>query len=213
MSSTLPTGQLSNVPWRRSGVKYTNNEAYFDVIEEVDAIIDKAGSTVSAEIHGYVDCVVKLSGMPDLTMSFMNPRMFDDTSFHPCVRFKRWESERILSFIPPDGNFRLMSYLIGSQNVVAIPIYVRHNIHFAAAGGHGKMDITLGPKQTMGRQLEAVKVEVPMPKCVLNCTLTATQGKYAFDPVSKVLTWDVGKIDPTKLPNIRGTVSFMAMFN
>ena len=38
-----------------------------------------------------IDCVVKLSGMPDLSMSFMNPRMFDDTSFHPCVRFKRWE--------------------------------------------------------------------------------------------------------------------------
>jgi AP-3 complex subunit mu len=54
VSDTLPTGQLSNVPWRRSGVKYTNNEAYFDVIEEVDAIIDKSGSTVSAEIHGYV---------------------------------------------------------------------------------------------------------------------------------------------------------------
>ena len=26
VSSTLPTGQLSNVPWRRTGVKYTNNE-------------------------------------------------------------------------------------------------------------------------------------------------------------------------------------------
>lgn len=39
----LPTGQLSVVPWRRTGVKYTNNEAYFDVIEEIDAIIDKSG--------------------------------------------------------------------------------------------------------------------------------------------------------------------------
>lgn len=54
VSATLPSGQLSNVPWRRSGVKYTNNEAYFDVIEEVDAIIDKGGSTVFAEIQGYV---------------------------------------------------------------------------------------------------------------------------------------------------------------
>lgn len=54
VSATLPTGQLSNVPWRRTGVKYTNNEAYFDVVEEVDAIIDKAGSTVFAEIQGYV---------------------------------------------------------------------------------------------------------------------------------------------------------------
>lgn len=43
MSSVLPSGQLSNVPWRRADVKYTNNEAYFDIIEEVDAIIDKTG--------------------------------------------------------------------------------------------------------------------------------------------------------------------------
>ncbi|VDK50779.1 unnamed protein product [Cylicostephanus goldi] len=53
-SETLPTGQLSNIPWRRQGVKYTNNEAYFDVIEEIDAIIDKQGATVFAEIQGYV---------------------------------------------------------------------------------------------------------------------------------------------------------------
>lgn len=54
VSDILPTGQLSNIPWRRSGVKYTNNEAYFDVVEEVDAIIDKSGATVFAEIQGYV---------------------------------------------------------------------------------------------------------------------------------------------------------------
>ena len=54
VSATLPSGQLSNVPWRRTGVKYANNEAYFDVIEELDAIIDKSGSVVSAEIQGYV---------------------------------------------------------------------------------------------------------------------------------------------------------------
>jgi len=54
VSSTLPSGQLSNIPWRRTGVKYTNNEAYFDIVEEVDAIIDKTGATVFAEIQGYV---------------------------------------------------------------------------------------------------------------------------------------------------------------
>lgn len=77
-SDTLPVGSLSAIPWRRSGVKYTNNEAYFDVIEEVDAIIDKSGATVFAEIQGYIDCLVKLSGMPDLSLSFVNPRLLDD---------------------------------------------------------------------------------------------------------------------------------------
>lgn len=43
----LPSGQLSNVPWRRADVKYTNNEAYFDIVEEVDAIIDKTGNKVA----------------------------------------------------------------------------------------------------------------------------------------------------------------------
>ncbi|XP_053655012.2 AP-3 complex subunit mu-1 isoform X1 [Cherax quadricarinatus] len=206
VSGTLPTGQLSNVPWRRSGVKYTNNEAYFDVTEEVDAIIDKSGATVAAEIQGYIDCCIKLSGMPDLTLTFINPRLFDDVSFHPCVRLKRWESERVLSFVPPDGNSRLLSYHIGSQSVVAIPVYIRHNISFRDVGG-GRLDITVGPKQTMGRAVEGVVLEVPMPKCVLNCNLTVSQGKYTFDSVSKVLRWELGRIDPTKLPNMRGNIS------
>ena len=40
---------------------------------------------------------------------------------------------------------------------------------------------------------DQVKVEVPMPKSVLNCSLVASQGKYSFDPVTKVLMWDVGE--------------------
>ena len=174
VSATLPSGQLSAIPWRRSAVKYTNNEAYFDVIEEVDAIIDKSGSTVFAEIQGYIDCCIKLSGMPDLTLSFMNPRLLDDVSFHPCVRYKRWETEKILSFVPPDGNFRLMSYHVGAQSVVAIPIYVRQSLSLKS-GEQGRLDITVGPKTTLGRSVEGVKLEILMPKAVVTCSLISTQ--------------------------------------
>ncbi|XP_023222903.1 AP-3 complex subunit mu-1-like isoform X2 [Centruroides sculpturatus] len=209
ISTTLPTGQLSNIPWRRTGVKYTNNEAYFDVIEEVDAIIDKSGSIVSAEIQGYIDCCIKLSGMPDLSLSFLNPRLFDDVSFHPCVRFRRWESERILSFVPPDGNFRLMSYHVGSNNMVAIPLYVRHHICFKDVAG-GKLEISVGAKQTMGKTVESVVLEIPMPKSVLNVTLTPTQGKYSFDPVSKIMVWEIGRIEMGRMPGIRGTINLQS---
>lgn len=54
MSNVLPSQQLSNIPWRRAGAKYTNNEAYFDLIEEIDAIIDRNGTTIMGEIQGYV---------------------------------------------------------------------------------------------------------------------------------------------------------------
>lgn len=204
-SDTLPVGTLSAIPWRRIGVKYTNNEAYFDIVEEVDAIIDKSGSTVFAEIQGHIDCLIKLSGMPDLSLSFVNPRLLDDVSFHPCVRFKKWETERVLSFIPPDGNFKLMSYHVTSQSIVAIPIYIRQNIQLKS-GEQGRLDITVGPKTTMGRTLENVKLEILLPKSVINCTLVASQGKYTFDNTTKVLVWDVGKVDIQKIPNIRGSV-------
>lgn len=52
----------------------------------------------------------QLSGLPDLTLSFANPTILDDVRFHPCVRFRPWESHQILSFVPPDGQFKLMSY-------------------------------------------------------------------------------------------------------
>lgn len=210
MGETLPTGQLSNIPWRRAEVKYTNNEAYFDIIEEVDAIIDKSGSTVFAEIQGVIDACVKLTGMPDLTLSFMNPRLLDDVSFHPCVRFKRWESERVLSFIPPDGNFQLMSYRVSAQNLVAIPVYVKHNISFQENSQSGRFDVTVGPKQNMGKTVESIVLTVHMPRVVLNMNLTPTQGTYTFDPVTKVLTWDIGKITTQKLPNLKGSVSLQS---
>lgn len=98
-----------------------------------------------------------------------------------------------------------MSYHIGSQSVVAIPIYVRHMLTLKT--GDAKLDITVGPKTTLGRTIEGVKLEISLPKTIMNCLLVSNQGKYTFDPVQKVLHWDVGRIDVTKLPNIRGTVT------
>uniref|UniRef100_A0A8R1DRW9 MHD domain-containing protein n=1 Tax=Caenorhabditis japonica TaxID=281687 RepID=A0A8R1DRW9_CAEJA len=205
ISETLPTGQLSNIPWRRQGVKYTNNEAYFDVIEEIDVIVDKHGSTVFAEIQGYIDVCCKLSGMPDLTMTLINPRLLDDVSFHPCVRYKRWENEKVLSFVPPDGNFRLLSYHIAAQNMVAIPIYVRQTM--ALKPPNGKIELTVGPKLGIGKVLEEVVLEIVMPKCVQDCNVIASHGKVGFDSTSKLLQWNIGKIDVGKPFTLRGSVT------
>ncbi|KAH0624346.1 hypothetical protein JD844_031733 [Phrynosoma platyrhinos] len=189
VGDTLPTGQLSNIPWRRAGVKYTNNEAYFDVIEEIDAIIDKSGSTVFAEIQGVIDACIKLSGMPDLSLSFM-------ISLDNCI-------------VLFDGcAFLTSSFLLFS--LVAIPVYVKHTISFKENSSTGRFDVTIGPKQNMGKTVEGVIMTVHMPKAVLNMNLTATQGNYTFDPVTKVLTWDVGKITPQKLPSLKGMVNLQS---
>ena len=65
---------------------------------------------INSSIYGRIESQCKLSGMPDLTLIWANPRIIDDASFHPCVRYNRYEMEKIISFIPPDGEFTLMKY-------------------------------------------------------------------------------------------------------
>lgn len=71
-------------------------------------------------------------------------------------------------------------------SLVAIPVYVKHNITFREGSSQGRFDLTLGPKQTMGKGVEAVLVSSQLPRGVLNVSLNPSQGTYTFDPVTKV---------------------------
>ena len=64
------------MPWRKTDVKYAQNEVYVDIIEEIDAIIDKHGAVVSSEASGrvysniiynyyiiYIICIIYIQGM------------------------------------------------------------------------------------------------------------------------------------------------------
>ena len=66
---------------------------------------------------------VYLSGMPELRLGLNDKVLFEstgrgksksveleDVKFHQCVRLSRFENDRTISFIPPDGEFELMSY-------------------------------------------------------------------------------------------------------
>lgn len=76
----------SPLHWRRAGIRHPQNEIYFDVNEEVRAILDKNGGVIAGDVWGRIDARSKLSGMPDISMTFSNPSLLGDLSFHPCVR-------------------------------------------------------------------------------------------------------------------------------
>lgn len=56
----------------------------------------------------------------------------EDVKFHQCVRLSRFESDRTISFIPPDGESELMSYRINT--------HVRLNM---AKGHSASLDVSL----------------------------------------------------------------------
>ncbi len=114
VGETIGEGAMSVIPWRRANVVHVNNEIYFDIVEEIDCIVESNGNVVSNDVRGTIACSSQMSGTPDLTLIFANPSIIEDCSFHPCVRYARFEREQVVSFVPPDGAFQLMSVSPGA---------------------------------------------------------------------------------------------------
>jgi AP-3 complex subunit mu len=148
VSDILPDGTISNMPWRKTGVSYSQNEIYVDIIEEIDEIVDKNGLIISSEVNGIIEANSRLSGVPDLDLTFLNPDVIDDCSFHPCVRYNRFEREKVVSFVPPDGMFELMKYRVNVQGKVSAPCYCQPQLSYDAANNQGTISLTLGIKVT-----------------------------------------------------------------
>ena len=170
---------------------------------KLNLLLDRQGSTLLSSVNGKIDSSVKLSGNPDLRLSWMNPKVFSDVHFHPCIRLKRWNVEKLLSFIPPDGQFQLMKYQSTMANANSLPFSVRYfnsffySFHFScrranASVSNGRLDITLSPKRLCSsKPVEQVSVTAQLPSNVSNLNLTASSGTYTFNSVDKVLKWEV----------------------
>ncbi|CAK4611593.1 unnamed protein product [Aphanomyces euteiches] len=212
VSDYLPDGTLSNIPWRKAGVKYTQNEIYFDVVEEIDAIVDANGDMLQCEIHGTINGNSRLSGVPDLTMIFRDPTVMDDCSFHPCVRIARFENERVLSFVPPDGQFELMQYRVQVNQVVP-PIFCQPIINYDRQGGAVELVLlqrnmpTLVSNSKKGLKTEDVAVEVVFPQGVRTVNANTEHGSCLFDDATKeTLKWTVKWGKKVLSPACRGSI-------
>ncbi|CAI5714363.1 unnamed protein product [Hyaloperonospora brassicae] len=213
VSNTLPDGAISNIPWRKSGVRYTQNEIYFDIVEEIDAIVDVSGCMISCEVNGSIQSNSRLSGVPDLTMVFTDPSVIDDCSFHPCVRYSRYERERVISFVPPDGQFELMQYRVQVKDLVP-PVYCQPQITYNDKGG-GTLDLVIGTRgmpslnsnARRNLQVEDLTVHVTFPKSVRTVDVNTEFGTCLFDEPSKTVRWNVGKLGKKVLnPSLRGNI-------
>uniref|UniRef100_A0A7N6AT18 MHD domain-containing protein n=1 Tax=Anabas testudineus TaxID=64144 RepID=A0A7N6AT18_ANATE len=123
-----PPATVTNaVSWRSEGIKYRKNEVFMDVIESVNLLVSANGSVLRSEIVGCIKLKVVLSGMPELRLGLNDKVLFEitgreksktveleDVKFHQCVRLSRFENDRTISFIPPDGESELMSYRLNT---------------------------------------------------------------------------------------------------
>ena len=205
VSETIGEGAMSIIPWRRTGVVHVQNEIFFDIIEEIDCIVESNGSIIMNDVRGTVVCNSRMSGTPDLTLIYANPTIIEDCSFHPCVRYARYERENVVSFVPPDGNFQLMTYRVVDRNPQA-PLYCRSDVKYR--DGAGRASFTIGTKPMAGRaptrtttggissssniqspsdlSIEDVKLIVTFPKAIKTVDLSSDVGTISVDPKTNV---------------------------
>ncbi|KAG5479266.1 hypothetical protein LSCM4_01858 [Leishmania orientalis] len=205
--SELPaavTGAAGSTPWRLPlNYKYSNNQVFLDVIEQVDLLANQAGETLSSEIVGTVKMQSRLSGMPTCTVGVNDKILFDrtgrsgstveveDITFHQCVKLNQFESERIISFVPPDGEFTLLSYRLNER--IQQPVKVRCTFTH-----HGttrvKVHCTLQTKYRTNLTANEMEVYIPIPSDADLPQSNSQTGHLQYAPQVNALVWNLGKI-------------------
>jgi AP-1 complex subunit mu len=95
-----------------------------------------------SEICGEINMKCNLSGTPNLKLG-LNDKVFfevsgrttrsrtiemDDLKFHQCVDINKFGNERVIEFIPPDGEFELANYRLNTQVKIKFKIYYKNKL-------------------------------------------------------------------------------------
>mmetsp|Transcript_4182 Transcript_4182/g.10776 ORF Transcript_4182/g.10776 Transcript_4182/m.10776 type:complete len:310 (-) Transcript_4182:717-1646(-) len=123
------TGAIS---WRKEGIKYRKNELFIDVVEQCNLMVSNKGTVLRNDVSGHIQVKCYLTGMPECKFGLNDKLLLDnearnsrnkarragagieidDCSFHQCVKLGKFDQDRTVSFVPPDGEFQLMTYRI-----------------------------------------------------------------------------------------------------
>ncbi|EDO05038.1 conserved hypothetical protein [Sclerotinia sclerotiorum 1980 UF-70] len=217
------TGALS---WRKADVKYRKNEAFVDVIEDVNLLMSATGTVLRADVNGQIVMRAYLSGTPECKFGLNDRLLLDgdslsslpsgnrmgtkatkaaagsvtleDCQFHQCVKLGKFDTDRIISFIPPDGEFELMRYR-ATENV-NLPFKIHAIVNEV---GKTKVEYSIAIRANYGSKLFAtnVIVKIPTPLNTARITDRCTQGKAKYVPEENVIIW--------KIPRFTGQNEFV----
>jgi len=199
----VPASVTGAVSWRKEGIKYRKNELFLDVIESINLLVASNGTILRSEIVGAMKVRCFLSGMPELRLGLNDRVQFqskgrdlqgqkaiemEDVTFHQCVKLSKFETDRTISFVPPDGEFELMSYRLNT-NVKPI-IWVE-----AIVESHkgSRVEYMVKAKSQFKERSTAVNVSicVPVPPDADSPKFRASVGSVAYAPEKDCIVWTI----------------------
>ncbi|TRY60303.1 hypothetical protein DNTS_015873 [Danionella cerebrum] len=205
------TGQIG---WRREGIKYRRQ-------------------VLSAHVSGRVVMKSYLSGMPECKFG-MNDKIvidkqgkggttddtgkselggsgkqsiaIDDCTFHQCVRLSKFDSERSISFIPPDGEYELMRYRTTKD--IILPFRV---IPLVREVGRTKLEVKVVIKSNFKPSLLAQKIEVriPTPLNTSGVQVICMKGKAKYKASENAIVWKIKRMAGMKESQISAEIELL----
>lgn len=220
-SNMLPVAATNAVSWRTEGIKHSRNEVFLDVIENVNILVSGTGNLLRSEIIGKLIMKSYLSGMPNLKLGLNDRLQFEassanggserrgksvdleDIKFHQCVRLAKFENDRTISFIPPDGTFELMSYRLNTQ--VKPPIWVDAVIEQRPT----RVDYVVKARTQLKPRASAnnVKIYIPVLPDVDTPNFKCTSGKAKYAPDKDAVVWSIKQFKAGREAVMRGHFS------
>ena len=201
-----PPAVTGAVSWRSEGIKYRKNEIFLDVVESVNILVGSGGNILRSEILGALKMRSYLSGMPELKLGLNDKLLFEsqhrntgkgkavemeDIKFHQCVRLARFENDRTISFIPPDGEFELMSYRLSTQVRPLIWIEAVVEPHSGS-----RIEYMIKAKSQFKQRSVAnnVEIHVPVPPDADSPSFKAQTGTAKYAPEKDCIVWTIKQV-------------------
>ncbi len=222
-----PNALTNSVSWRKEGIFYKKNEAFLDVIESINMLITANGQVLNSEILGEIKIKSHLSGMPDLRLGLNDKGIFtgnndattdsgkniemEDIKFHQCVRLSKFENEKLITFIPPDGEFTLMSYRLSSSQFLMKPLILvncKTKVH-----KHSRIEILCTVKAQIKKKSTANNVEVviPIPEDADTPKFSPEYGSVKWIPEKSCLIWKLKTFPGGKQFSMRAELGLPAV--
>ncbi|KAG2378757.1 hypothetical protein C9374_007905 [Naegleria lovaniensis] len=194
------------VSWRKAGIVYRKNEVFLDVIEDVNMLLSNKGTVLSSDVTGRIVMKCLLSGMPECKFGLNDKLMLqqekrtankkrykeidiDDITFHQCVKLGKFDSDRTISFVPPDGEFELMRYRI--TDGIVPPFRLLSPI--VREVSKTKLEVKVTIKSVFHARLfgKNVIVKIPCPSNTAKCKIHVAQGKAKYKAEKGAIIWTV----------------------
>jgi len=218
------TGQIS---WKREGIKYCRNELFLDVIEYVNLLMSPQGQVLSTHVAGKIIMKSYLSGMPECKIGINDKIVvdlkgksgdessksskgviaIDDCQFHQCVKLSKFESERAISFIPPDGEYELMRYRTTKD--ISLPFRVIPLVQ--EVQGRTKLEVKVVIKSNFKTSLLAQKIEVriPTPLNTSGVQLICMKGKAKYKASENAIVWKLKRMAGMKEAHVSAEIEML----